>query len=51
MVIKNSKVFNIGMRAHPAASWCLGSQTYCGNNSGKWVAFSYVQLGFAVLGH
>jgi hypothetical protein len=39
------------MRAQPAASWCLGSSTYCGNNSGKWVPYSYVQLGFAVLGH
>ena len=39
------------MRAHAAASWCLGSSTYCGNNSGKWVPYQYVQLGFAVLGH
>jgi hypothetical protein len=38
------------MRAHPAASWCQGSSTYCGSNSGKWVAYNYVQLGYAVLG-
>jgi hypothetical protein len=34
-----------------AASWCEGSSTYCGSNSGKWVAYQYVQLGFQVLGH
>jgi hypothetical protein len=39
------------MRAHLAASWCQGSSTYCGSNSGKWVPFQYVQLGFAVLGN
>lgn len=37
------------MRAQLSASWCQGSQTYCGNNNGKWVAYQYVQLGFAVL--
>lgn len=37
------------MRALPSASWCLGSQTYCGSNSGKWVPYNYVQLGFAVV--
>ena len=26
------------MRSHPIASWCKGSSTYCGSNSGKWVA-------------
>jgi hypothetical protein len=38
------------MSNHPAASWCLGSSTYCGSNSGIWVPYSYVQLGFAVYG-
>ena len=32
------------------AYWCEGSSTYCGTNSGKWVANSYVQWGYAVLG-
>jgi hypothetical protein len=39
------------MRAQLAASWCEGSSEYCGNNSGKWVAYQYVQLGFQVLGN
>jgi hypothetical protein len=39
------------MRAHLAASWCQGPSNYCGANSGKWVPFNYVQLGFAVVGH
>ncbi len=39
------------MTAQPAASWCLGSSTYCGSNSGVWVPYSYVQLGFAVFGN
>jgi len=39
------------MTAQPAASWCMGSSTYCGANSGKWTPYEYVQLGFAVLGH
>jgi hypothetical protein len=39
------------MTPHLAASWCLGSSTYCGQDSGKWVPFQYVQLGFQVLGH
>ncbi len=39
------------MTAQLAASWCQGSSTYCGQNSGKWVPFQYVQLGFRVLGH
>jgi len=34
-----------------SAEWCQGSSTYCGQNSGKWVAYDYVQLGFQVLGH
>lgn len=38
------------MSNHPAASWCLGSSTYCGSNSGIWVPYSYVQLGFGVFG-
>lgn len=38
------------MSAQPAASWCKGSSTYCGSNSGVWVPYNYVQLGFAVLG-
>jgi hypothetical protein len=38
------------MTNQPAASWCQGSQTYCGSNSGKWTPYSYVQLGFAVFG-
>jgi hypothetical protein len=33
-----------------AASWCKGSSTYCGSNSGVWTPYSYVQLGFAVFG-
>jgi hypothetical protein len=39
------------MRAQLAAYRCTGSSTYCGNNSGVWVAFQYVQNGFQVLGH
>jgi len=38
------------MTAQPAAGWCYGSEEYCGSDSGIWVAYSYVQLGFAVLG-
>jgi hypothetical protein len=38
------------MSAQPAASWCKGASTYCGSNSGVWVPYSYVQLGFAVFG-
>jgi hypothetical protein len=33
-----------------SASWCLGSTTYCGQHSGQWVPYEYVQLGFQVLG-
>jgi len=25
------------MRSYEIAGWCMGSTTYCGNNSGKWV--------------
>jgi len=39
------------MTAQLAAEWCQGSSTYCGNNSGKWIPYQYVQLGFQVLGH
>jgi hypothetical protein len=39
------------MRGGLAASWCKGSSTYCGTNSGKWVAFNGLLPGFAVLGH
>lgn len=39
------------MTATLAAEWCEGSSTYCGNNSGKWIPYNYVQLGFQVLGH
>jgi hypothetical protein len=39
------------MRPHLAAYYCKGSPTYCGNNSGKWVPYQYVQNGFAVLGN
>ncbi|MFZ0802015.1 MAG: choice-of-anchor R domain-containing protein [Terriglobales bacterium] len=39
------------MTATLAAEWCQGSSTYCGENSGKWTAYQYVQLGFNVLGH
>jgi len=39
------------MRSHSAASWCMGPSQYCGNNSGKWVAFSGLLPGFAVLGN
>jgi hypothetical protein len=38
------------MTNHLGAERCTGSSTYCGNNSGKWVAFQYVQNGFQVLG-
>ncbi|HEX8812992.1 MAG TPA: choice-of-anchor R domain-containing protein, partial [Terracidiphilus sp.] len=39
------------MRPQLAAARCTGSSTYCGNNSGVWVPFQYVQNGFQVLGH
>ncbi|MGO9650091.1 MAG: choice-of-anchor R domain-containing protein [Terriglobales bacterium] len=39
------------MTATLAAEWCQGSSTYCGENSGKWSPYQYVQLGFNVLGH
>jgi hypothetical protein len=39
------------MRPHQAASWCKGSSTYCGSNSGKWVAFNGLLPAFDVLGH
>ena len=39
------------MRARLSAFWCKGTSTYCGNNSGKWVPYNYVQLGYNVLGH
>ena len=39
------------MRSHLMASWCKGSSTYCGSSSGKWVSFSSLTPGFAVLGH
>lgn len=39
------------MTATLAAEWCEGSQTYCGSNSGKWIPYQYVELGFQVLGH
>jgi len=39
------------MTATLAAEWCQGSSTYCGSNSGKWIPYDYVQLGFQVLGH
>lgn len=38
------------MTALPSASWCMGSSTYCGSNSGIWVPYSYTQLAFRVLG-
>jgi hypothetical protein len=38
------------MTNQTAASWCSGSQTYCGNNNNVWTPYSYVQLGFAVYG-
>jgi hypothetical protein len=38
------------MRAKLSAFWCKGPKTYCGNNSGKWVSYDYVQLGLAVFG-
>ena len=38
------------MRAQTAASWCSGPSTYCGSSSGMWVPYSYVQLGYAVMG-
>jgi hypothetical protein len=39
------------MRPYSAASWCMGSSTYCGSNSGKWVGFNGLLPAFAVLGH
>jgi hypothetical protein len=39
------------MTAEPAAEFCQGSSTYCGNNSGVWVPYSYVQNAFQVLGN
>jgi hypothetical protein len=39
------------MTATPAASWCSGSSTYCGSNSGIWVPYSYTQLAFRVVGN
>jgi|ERR1035438_5746853 hypothetical protein len=38
------------MTNHLGAERCTGSSTYCGSNSGKWVAYQYVQNGFQVLG-
>ena len=38
------------MSALPSASWCSGSATYCGTNSGIWVPYSYTHLGFRVVG-
>lgn len=38
------------MSALPSASWCSGSTTYCGTNSGVWVPYSYTHLAFRVLG-
>jgi hypothetical protein len=38
------------MTNHLGAERCTGSSTYCGTNSGKWVAYQYVQNGFQVLG-
>jgi len=38
------------MTATLAAEWCQGSSTYC-ENSGKWTAYQYVELGFNVLGN
>jgi hypothetical protein len=39
------------MTALPAAEFCQGSSTYCGNNSGVWVPYVYVQNAFSVLGN
>jgi len=39
------------MSAQLSASWCQGASTYCGSNSGVWVPYNYVQLGYAVLEH
>ena len=39
------------MTALPSASWCSGSATYCGANSGIWVPYSYTQLAFRVVGN
>lgn len=39
------------MSAEPAAEFCQGSSTYCGNNSGVWVPYVYVQNAFQVLGN
>jgi len=39
------------MNAELAAEFCQGSQTYCGNNSGVWVPYDYVQNAFQVLGN
>ncbi|HTV54903.1 MAG TPA: choice-of-anchor R domain-containing protein, partial [Terriglobia bacterium] len=37
------------MSAQPAASWCSGSTTYCGSNSGVWVPYAYTQLAFRIV--
>jgi len=39
------------MDALPAAEFCQGSSTYCGNNSGVWVPYSYVPNAWQVLGN
>src|SRR5277367_5700244 len=41
------------MRSYPIASYCSGSSTYCGNNSGKWVAGQSGDPlpGYAILGN
>ena len=39
------------MTALPSARWCVGSTTYCGSDSGIWVAYSYTQLAFRVVGN
>jgi hypothetical protein len=39
------------MRSYLIAGWCQGSSTYCGSNSGKWIAGNSLRPGFAVLGN
>jgi hypothetical protein len=38
------------MTAQLSASYCQGSSTYCGSNSGVWVPYLYTQNAFQVLG-
>lgn len=39
------------MQSQLGAYYCKGQTEYCGSNSGKWVAYQYVQNGFQILGN